>query len=188
MGMKCFLLTRGRSQVMPLLLPTLNYTPEDPSRPGWWGSTWARWDQAKRHALGFSDLAYCFEMLPLLYCDASSSGAPAAALSEFWGMFFKGFGRLARLINTHVVLGSSVTFLGLTLFLRALLWACMVEDRHIALLWNRMLFFFLVVVMVSTISTALMATQFVGVYELVKGRVETDNRFCFIFDSRIVHW
>merc|ERR1719217_1597714 len=53
MGIKCFLLTLGECRVEPVMLPTINYTPEDTT---WWSTLLARWTQAKRHALGFSDL------------------------------------------------------------------------------------------------------------------------------------
>merc|ERR1712232_1409366 len=53
MGIKCYLLTLGNSRVVPILLPVCNTTPEDST---WTGTIYARWAQAKRHALGFSDI------------------------------------------------------------------------------------------------------------------------------------
>merc|ERR1719486_577419 len=64
MGIKCYLLTFGYSRVITVPLPTLNYMPEEDD---WMGSIFARWAQAKRHALGFSDLSYYFMMLPLIF-------------------------------------------------------------------------------------------------------------------------
>jgi len=64
MALKCFLCTGGRLKIAPIFLPVLNNTPE--------GTTWlqtvqARWIQAKRHALGFSELVYLNEHLPYVF-------------------------------------------------------------------------------------------------------------------------
>jgi len=64
MALKCFLGTGGRLKVVPIFLPILNNTPE--------GSTWlttvqARWTQAKRHALGFSELVFFNEHFPHIF-------------------------------------------------------------------------------------------------------------------------
>ena len=61
MFLKCFLNTGGRVSVVPILLPVINYTPEDAS---WWGTIWARWTQAKRHALGIAEMVYYLSSLP----------------------------------------------------------------------------------------------------------------------------
>jgi hypothetical protein len=42
MFLKCFLNTGGKVTVVPILLPIVNYTPEDDT---WWGTIWARWVQ-----------------------------------------------------------------------------------------------------------------------------------------------
>ena len=59
MFLKCFLGTGGRARVSPIMLPVINYTPEDDT---WWSTIWARWTQAKRHALGIAELAVCTTM------------------------------------------------------------------------------------------------------------------------------
>merc|ERR1719487_2234128 len=69
MGIKCFLLTVGHATVKPIWLPLVNYTPEDDT---WWTTILARWAQAKRHALGFSDLSYFFMMIPLIFAYVHS--------------------------------------------------------------------------------------------------------------------
>merc|ERR1711874_33377 len=69
MGIKCFLMTLGQSRIQPIFLPTINYMPEDKT---WLSTLHARWSQAKRHALGFSDMSYYFMMLPLLFCHLNS--------------------------------------------------------------------------------------------------------------------
>jgi hypothetical protein len=55
MALKCFFATGGGLRISPIFLPVLNYAPD--------GETWvqtlaARWTQAKRHALGFSEMVY----------------------------------------------------------------------------------------------------------------------------------
>jgi len=52
---KCSLMAEGRNRCVPIFLPMLNYTPEDES---YWGTLRSRWAQARRHALGVSELVY----------------------------------------------------------------------------------------------------------------------------------
>jgi len=52
---KCSLMTGGRVRCIPIFLPLLNYTPEEET---YWGTLVSRWVQAKRHALGVSELVY----------------------------------------------------------------------------------------------------------------------------------
>jgi len=61
MGIKCFLATGGRIRIQPIFLGVMNYAPE--------GETYsetvsARWSQAKRHALGFSELVFFQDHFP----------------------------------------------------------------------------------------------------------------------------
>merc|ERR1719453_2531962 len=97
MGIKCFLFTLGRSQVKPIELATLNYSPEADT---WVGTVHARFVQAKRHALGFSDLSYYFMMLPLIFLHLHSAPREDGVetqkredrpdLSDFWRLFCTG--------------------------------------------------------------------------------------------------
>lgn len=48
MFLKCFLNTGGQVTVVPILLPVVNYTPEDET---WWGTVWARWTQVEKKCL-----------------------------------------------------------------------------------------------------------------------------------------
>merc|ERR1719350_1722767 len=80
------------------MLPIINYTPEGES---WMGTVSARWSQAKRHALGFSDLSYLFMMLPLIFRQSFQRGD----MSSFWGLFAKSLSYVIRLVNSHVILG-----------------------------------------------------------------------------------
>mmetsp|Transcript_31350 Transcript_31350/g.86182 ORF Transcript_31350/g.86182 Transcript_31350/m.86182 type:complete len:945 (+) Transcript_31350:79-2913(+) len=64
MYLKCFLATGGRVKVTPIFLPILNYTPEGET---FLKTLMARWLQAKRHALGFSELVYMMEHWPRIF-------------------------------------------------------------------------------------------------------------------------
>lgn len=61
MALKCFFATGGRLKVTPIFLAILNYAPEGES---WFETISARWVQAKRHALGFSEMVYIADHLP----------------------------------------------------------------------------------------------------------------------------
>eukprot|EP01062_Namystynia_karyoxenos_P021793 TRINITY_DN18306_c0_g1_i1.p1 TRINITY_DN18306_c0_g1~~TRINITY_DN18306_c0_g1_i1.p1 ORF type:complete len:959 (+),score=185.56 TRINITY_DN18306_c0_g1_i1:73-2877(+) len=58
---KCHLATGGQLNVQPIFLPVINYAPEGES---WASTVKARWVQAKRHALGVSELVYILARLP----------------------------------------------------------------------------------------------------------------------------
>merc|ERR1719382_1572160 len=107
MGIKCFFLTWGVVIIEPVHLPTVNYTPEDST---WLATVHARWVQAKRHALGFSDMTYYFMMLPLLFGHAASKGSNLQSLQQFWRMATYGITVLIKLVNVHVVIGLLTTY------------------------------------------------------------------------------
>merc|ERR1719401_986978 len=100
MGIKCFLFTMGQVRTYPLLLPTVNYTPED--ERSWLGTVVARWQQARRHALGLSDVSYFLAMLPLICCHAVASTNKEknnVSLRRFVRMAGCGVCLLIRVIN-----------------------------------------------------------------------------------------
>jgi len=66
---KCSLMTGGRVRCEPIFLPLMNYTPEEDT---YWGSMVARWDQAKRHALGVSELVYVIQAIYLGMLETTS--------------------------------------------------------------------------------------------------------------------
>lgn len=59
---KCALKTEGRVRCEAIFLPLLNYTPEEDSS---WATMVSRWDQARRHALGVSEVVYVISALCL---------------------------------------------------------------------------------------------------------------------------
>jgi hypothetical protein len=115
MGIKCFLLTLGKAEVQPVIIPSLNYAPETDS---WWGTVCARYTQAKRHSLGFTDMSYYFMMMPLIYLYLSTEKAQEGrSLAHFWYLYFKGGSRVVRLINSHAIIGFMLAYLLINLAL-----------------------------------------------------------------------
>mmetsp|Transcript_642 Transcript_642/g.1529 ORF Transcript_642/g.1529 Transcript_642/m.1529 type:complete len:934 (+) Transcript_642:31-2832(+) len=82
MALKCFLATGGRLKVTPIFLPILNYTPEGDS---FFKTLMARWLQAKRHALGFSELVYFNEHFPRILMSIPE---PRARIVFAWRALF----------------------------------------------------------------------------------------------------
>mmetsp|Transcript_28729 Transcript_28729/g.66681 ORF Transcript_28729/g.66681 Transcript_28729/m.66681 type:complete len:792 (+) Transcript_28729:85-2460(+) len=104
MGIKCYLLTLARMQLRPIYAPTINYTPEAPDQD-YWGTIWARITQAKRHALGFSDMAYLFMTLPLIFQYLLAVDSFEENISHFPRLVLQCVLCIIRLINTHVFIG-----------------------------------------------------------------------------------
>lgn len=173
MGIKCFLMTLGQTTVEPILLPTLNYTPEDPT---WSGTVVARWTQAKRHALGFADAAYYFMTLPLIFTHCiqlSSKDGHVASMQACWNMTISGCTILIRLINVHVVIGVMVTYGMLSLALKVVMLMLLNEDRHIIFVFDRTNFFPCLIYSMSTLSMFCICILFICLYHTVKHRIET---------------
>mmetsp|Transcript_105776 Transcript_105776/g.297962 ORF Transcript_105776/g.297962 Transcript_105776/m.297962 type:complete len:675 (+) Transcript_105776:62-2086(+) len=75
---KCSLMTAGRVRCEPIFLPLLNYTPEEDT---YLGTCHSRWEQAKRHALGVSELVYVIQGLYLGLLETRGS---LRRLIYFW--------------------------------------------------------------------------------------------------------
>jgi hypothetical protein len=201
MGMKCFLLTLGRAQVVPLMLPTLNYTPEE--HGDYAGTLWARWVQAKRHALGFSDLCYYFTTLPLMFCHVWSPQSSldgfdikpheishVKRLRELWYMVLSGLFMLIKLCNAHVILGVSWLYATGTLVLNLLMRAHFGADRFLEYLGSRSNFPTFSMTFLGYICVAMISVNFLTLYDLVQYAVEkTDSdRFRWICRIKPFHY
>lgn len=188
MGIKCYLLTMGLARVKPILLPICNFTPEDTT---WWGTVIARWSQAKRHALGFSDIAYYFMMLPLMYAYASSRSSESRGkyILAFWGTAINGLRLVVRLINVHVIIGVITTYGVLEFTFRIGMEIFMHKERRISELWLRTGFWFQCM-FIATIGFMLLVTSvFNLIYHFAKGRIEKEgSRPSVLFRSNFVHW
>uniref|UniRef100_A0A7S1M5N3 Glycosyltransferase 2-like domain-containing protein n=1 Tax=Alexandrium catenella TaxID=2925 RepID=A0A7S1M5N3_ALECA len=186
MGIKCFLLTMGRSRVEPLLLPCANYTPEDVT---WWKTILARWAQAKRHALGFSDMAYYFMMLPLVFGHALSKEANSKnagrihAMRQVWYMIFSGLTLVVRLCNVHVIIGVLMTYGALGLALKFAMVLLFADERHVDFLFDKM-HFNVAILTFSSLSCMVVTTAlFNAIYVLLKPRMEGEG-----FKWLTLHW
>jgi len=82
MGMKCFLATAGRSRIQPIFLGVMNYAPEGTS---YMETVKARWVQAKRHALGFSEIVFFSDHFPRVLMSIEGSRKRALFC---WRAFF----------------------------------------------------------------------------------------------------
>mmetsp|Transcript_51600 Transcript_51600/g.95498 ORF Transcript_51600/g.95498 Transcript_51600/m.95498 type:complete len:752 (+) Transcript_51600:78-2333(+) len=116
MGIKCYLLTLARMEIRTIYAPIVNTTPEAPDG-NWMGTLWARLSQAKRHALGFSDIAYLFMMLPLLVQYLLRVDSFDENISHFPRILLKSLLCCIRLVNTHVFLGVLAIYGVVTLFM-----------------------------------------------------------------------
>lgn len=183
MGIKCFLLTLGATTVEPILLPTVNYTPEADT---WFSTVWARCIQAKRHALGFSDLSYYFMTLPLIFSYAVTQRSGIESLRAFWCMATYGVTLLIRLINIHVVIGVLSTYGLCTSLLKMLMIVFFSEDRNVNFLFTRTSFCPNALMVSSFTCTTLVSALFIVVYHLTKGRVEGQPDD--VWKTPIFHW
>jgi len=175
MGIKCFLMTLGQCVIEPILLPTVNYTPEDTT---WYTTVVARWTQAKRHALGFSDLTYYFKTLPLVFghcVSTPSEDGSLSGLASFWNMLFKGFLVCMKIVNVHVLLGVLTTYCVLTAALKLTMTELFRPDRNIMSLFTQMDFITKTLFFTSALFMFMHAATFVLAYSQVKKRLEGDK-------------
>mmetsp|Transcript_30867 Transcript_30867/g.57753 ORF Transcript_30867/g.57753 Transcript_30867/m.57753 type:complete len:782 (-) Transcript_30867:118-2463(-) len=187
MGIKCFLLTLGRAQVQPILLPTLNYSPEEST---WSGTVAARWAQAKRHALGFSDLSYFFMMLPLIFVRIiSSSKSPGLDLRGFWKLVFVGLAHIVRLVNTHVIIGVMTLYAILDMALKRVMMLALGQIRGISELFDRTLFAATMFAVATTSMTLIVTVNFQVLYRALEHRLEKPPRaFEWMYRNPLCHW
>mmetsp|Transcript_53852 Transcript_53852/g.125608 ORF Transcript_53852/g.125608 Transcript_53852/m.125608 type:complete len:681 (+) Transcript_53852:68-2110(+) len=92
---KCFLKTEGRARCVPIFLPVLNYTPEEDT---YCSTLWSRWAQAKRHALGISEVVYVLSASFLVLLEV---GSCRRSLVFLWRLL----PLLAKFVQTHFVNG-----------------------------------------------------------------------------------
>mmetsp|Transcript_46783 Transcript_46783/g.74633 ORF Transcript_46783/g.74633 Transcript_46783/m.74633 type:complete len:706 (+) Transcript_46783:80-2197(+) len=183
MGIKCFLMTLGRCQVQPVLLPTINYTPEAET---WLGTVQARFTQAQRHALGFSDLVYYFMMLPLILTHLHTLKRPGAGLEAFWKLFFSGIPHLIKFVNVHVVVGIMSLYALLDTVLKKIM--LVILGHSISELFDRTFFANTTFAVASIFLTVVLTIVFQVLYMIVCGRLEKPAaHWKFVFDNTLVH-
>jgi len=187
MGLKCFLLTLGRARIQPIALPTVNYVPEDTT---WCGTMYARWSQAKRHALGFSDVSYYFMVLPLLFCLLSKRPRGDFTLQDFWKVFFQGLSYVVRLINAHALLGSLTLYAIMAFLLKSVLRYAFQDMRHFGPLLDRSASTGGVFLGATILTSCLTSLLFQMIYNaFLKDRVEPASpNWQKLFSYRSVHF
>lgn len=184
MGIKCYLLTLGEVHVEPLLLPTVNYTPEELG--SWTGSIYARWVQAKRHSLGFSDLAYFFMMIPLIFAHSAAKAnrdRHIHSLRRFWIMGVYGVCLIIKLVNIHVVIGVLTTYTALQAVLRFLMLVMMDQHLHINFLFERTGYCPTLLFSCCSLLTLCMSSLWLLLYGSLKSRLEGKE-----IRSSFQHW
>mmetsp|Transcript_6006 Transcript_6006/g.9777 ORF Transcript_6006/g.9777 Transcript_6006/m.9777 type:complete len:775 (-) Transcript_6006:147-2471(-) len=187
MGLKCFLFTLGRSRVKPIALPLLNYSPESET---WSDTCRARWVQAKRHALGISDLSYYFMMLPLIFLHLSSvKRADGANLGDFWRLFVTGLALVVRLVNTHVILGILTMYAVFDTILKQVMLNFLGEARGIGGLFDRTFFATTTFGVASVITLSIVTINFQVVYRVLQDRFEKPkSEWKWMFANVCIHW
>eukprot|EP00747_Dinoflagellata_sp_TGD_P019175 gnl/TRDRNA2_/TRDRNA2_126991_c0_seq1.p1 gnl/TRDRNA2_/TRDRNA2_126991_c0~~gnl/TRDRNA2_/TRDRNA2_126991_c0_seq1.p1 ORF type:complete len:945 (-),score=155.32 gnl/TRDRNA2_/TRDRNA2_126991_c0_seq1:293-3127(-) len=82
MTLKCFLATAGRVRIQSIPLGVINYAPEGEN---YWETIVARWTQAKRHALGFSELVFFQDHWPRVLASITDRQERSRfMLRSFW--------------------------------------------------------------------------------------------------------
>jgi len=197
MGIKCFLFTFGKAKVTPIMLPILNYTPEE---PGWLATIYSRWVQAKRHALGFSDMTYYFMTLPLIFGYVMSDGSRTCEedtsvgdrIRTFVVLLLKGITMIIKIVNVHVLLGIASTYGFLTFVLHVVMQVCLGEDRLIDYFFSRADFCPFMLASAFSFCTVVLTVVWLFLYETVKDRIESDDeeefRLSIIYKYRVLHW
>lgn len=183
MGIKCFLMTLGKTSVEPIMSPVMNYVPEErdetTKETAWWGTCMARWVQLQRHALGFADFSYYFMMLPLVFSfSTSSSSHDTEGLRGFWRMLVCGTTLLIRLVNVHVLIGVLSTYGALELLLKLIMSHFFGKPRlpDLAFLLESMGLFPRYLMSVTIVCTVAVAVVFFMTYsKLLKPRVEGES-------------
>jgi len=185
MGIKCFLMTLGRSRVEPIMLATMNYVPEEDD--SWWGTCMARWTQLKRHALGFSDFSYYFMMLPLVFAYVTTQAANNKGMEgmvAFWRMLCQGTTLLVRLLNVHVLIGVLSTYGVLEVLLKFLMKIAILRDKWVDILIVNIGFVPTLMMAGSVFCTIILTLIFFKAYLLLEDRIEGEPSI----KSPTLHW
>jgi len=96
MTAKCKLMTEGRANVKPIFLPLMNYAPEEEDA---WSTVTSRWTQAKRHALGMSEIVYVATKMYIGMCECG----------DFWRgavFIYRMLPLLGKFIAVHFVVAT----------------------------------------------------------------------------------
>mmetsp|Transcript_71547 Transcript_71547/g.152911 ORF Transcript_71547/g.152911 Transcript_71547/m.152911 type:complete len:756 (+) Transcript_71547:87-2354(+) len=191
MGIKCFLLTLGKTSVEPIPVPTVNYVPEDDT---WVGTLYARWSQAKRHALGLSDLAYYFMMLPLIFARLTQqNGQASTGILLFCKLYFNGLAYVVRLVNTHVLIGNLTIYMAFVFLLKKIFAYTINDLRHVGFLMSRECPVSSMLMFASILFGIVVTFCFVILYDMLKQRIDKlkgDHVSTWedLYSHKFLHW
>lgn len=96
MTAKTKLMTEGRAKCRPIYLPLMNYAPEEETV---WGTVQSRWTQAKRHALGVSEIVFVSTKMYIGMCECGS-------LSRALVFMYRMLPLLGKFISVHFVVAT----------------------------------------------------------------------------------
>lgn len=96
MTAKTKLMTEGRARVKPIFLPLMNYAPEEDDA---WSTVMSRWTQAKRHALGISEIVYVATKMYIGMCECGDFWRGATFVYRMLPLF-------GKFIAVHFVVGT----------------------------------------------------------------------------------
>mmetsp|Transcript_101497 Transcript_101497/g.326187 ORF Transcript_101497/g.326187 Transcript_101497/m.326187 type:complete len:938 (-) Transcript_101497:431-3244(-) len=176
MALKCFFSTGGRLKISPIFFPILNYAPEGES---FISTIEARWVQAKRHALGFSEIVYMHDHFPRVLRQVEGK---KNKMVFCWRFFFL----WVKLLMIHVFMAVFVVFAPLN----GLLIGYFAHNQKSAALsinsWT-----FLVNCVFQGISFVSFLGVFLGavlMFESVKPRVDGAMTAGILWNSRFLHY
>mmetsp|Transcript_41601 Transcript_41601/g.75432 ORF Transcript_41601/g.75432 Transcript_41601/m.75432 type:complete len:970 (-) Transcript_41601:238-3147(-) len=174
MGIKCFLTTCGRLRIQPIFLAVLNYAPEGQSH---WETVVARWTQAKRHALGFSELVFFMDHFPRVLGQAKSRWSQAV-------FTWRGFWIWSKCLLIHLTMATMPAIGPISTYLMAYF----VAHQAWADLNSWTFLIFIIFQAIGLVSVVIFMYTNVTLYELEKQRIDGSSTASVLFRSRIMHF
>jgi len=174
MGIKCFLTTFGRLRIQPIFLPVMNYAPEGESQ---WETVVARWTQAKRHALGFSEIVFFLDHFPRVYSQIEGRWKRAVYA-------WRGFWIWSKCILIHLTMATMPAIGPISTYLMAYF----VAHQAFADLNSWTFLTFIIFQTIGLVSVVIFMYTNVTLYELEKKRIDGSEEAPLIFQSRILHF
>jgi len=176
MALKCFFATAGRLRVTPIFLPILNYAPEGDTI---FQTLVARWVQAKRHALGFSELVYIADHFPRVFASISDSRQRTVFV---WRLVFL----WVKLLMIHVFMAVFFVIAPLNGVLIAYFAHNELTTSLTVNSWT-----FLINCVFQAIGIIAFGCVFLDsvlLYEFAKNRIDDTNKVGILWQSRILHF
>jgi len=150
-----------------LPVPVLNYTPEEDTMLR---TVLARWTQARRHALGVSDLTYFLTTLPLaVMANQMQRSFSVTGLMRAAALLF-------RLVNTHIVIALLTVYWPAAQVLRLAMDGYFTSyDRRFELLLAQTMMHTFVLVGFAMLSYVAVVAMYLRIYNIIGYRLEADT-------------